>query len=136
MNRDEYEKRNEVKSSDPRILTLMMTRDEEDMVAHALKHLLVFSDTILVMDKSNDRTPHILKGFMSAHPDKIRGILDQEDIYPKARYPQRWSDGMREALLREAEPGSFPTSGILTQIAGCSVSAPGPLSGPGVESVP
>jgi hypothetical protein len=90
---------------------LMVTRDEEDVIAEVMEVNKKHFDNILVLDGSSDRTEEIIRSY-----DCVKYFLKDKDIINKL--PNRkFEDGARQFLLEKAQE-MFPIEGWFTLLHG------------------
>ena len=90
---------------------LMVTRDEEDVIAEVMDANKKYFDKILVLDGSSDRTEEIVRGY-----DCVKYFLKDTAIID--RLPNRkFEDGARQFLLEKAQQ-MYPVEGWFTLLHG------------------
>lgn len=90
---------------------LMVTRDEEDVIAEVMEANKKYFDKILVLDGSSDRTEEIIRSY-----DCVKYFLKDREII--GRLPGRkFEDGARQFLLEKAQE-MYPVEGWFTLLHG------------------
>ena len=90
---------------------LLLTRNEEDVIAEVMDVNKRYFDRILVLDGSDDRTEEIVRSY-----DCVKYFLKDSEIIDKL--PNRkFEDGARQFLLEKAQE-MFPVEGWFTLLHG------------------
>lgn len=97
--------------ADVQNIGLLVTRDEEDVIAEVMDVNKKYFDKILVLDGSSDRTEEILRSY-----DAVKLVIKDKDIIDKL--PNRkFEDGARQFLLEKAQ-AMYPVEGWFTLLHG------------------
>ena len=90
---------------------LLLTRNEEDVIAEVMDVNQKYFDQILVLDGSDDRTAEIVRSY-----DCVKYFLSDKEIIDKLP-GRKFEDGARQFLLEKAQL-MFPVEGWFTLLHG------------------
>jgi glycosyltransferase involved in cell wall biosynthesis len=90
---------------------LMLTRNEEDVIAEVMDANQKYFDKILVLDGSSDRTAEIVRSY-----DCVKYFLKDTEMLDKLPN-HKFEDGARQFLLEKAQ-AMFPVEGWFTLLHG------------------